>query len=223
MDDEGIIDSCSVCYESFSIDQRATSPRKLECGHIACTQCLEDCFEEDGTRRKPGEPKGAGVRCPECFEVSLCKSVDDVPKLGGLAEQPRSGGGQREVLAEAGLAGGVGKSQRENKLRGYMSDASEGSTRSSGTCGSNENDSSSDVGSGSAHERSPHRQSAGRGPRRGHRRRSQSAKNTKYAQASNVNSSASAGAMDSTSKLHAFLNNSCSDSHIPAFDLPPEV
>ena len=50
------MDSCPVCYATFSSDDADTVPRKLPCDHVACTQCLRDCFEEASERRDPSEP-----------------------------------------------------------------------------------------------------------------------------------------------------------------------
>lgn len=53
------MDSCPVCYSTYSAEETETVARKLPCGHVACTQCLEDCFEYATERRDPGEPVSA--------------------------------------------------------------------------------------------------------------------------------------------------------------------
>ncbi|CAM9781535.1 unnamed protein product [Pylaiella littoralis] len=73
------MDACSVCYSTFSSEEAETVARELPCGHVACTQCLADCFEDENERRDPGQGEGAGVRCPECFTLSLFDSVQSVP------------------------------------------------------------------------------------------------------------------------------------------------
>eukprot|EP00903_Cladosiphon_okamuranus_P010281 g9733.t1 len=73
------MDSCSVCYSTFSLEDPDAVPRKLPCDHVACTQCLRDCFEEADERRDPSEPAGPGIRCPECFKLAVFESVESVP------------------------------------------------------------------------------------------------------------------------------------------------
>ena len=53
------MDSCSVCYSTFALEDPDAVPRKLPCDHVACTQCLRDCFEEASERRDPSEPVSA--------------------------------------------------------------------------------------------------------------------------------------------------------------------
>ncbi len=63
--------NCMVCYEPFGSQKSANSPRITPCGHVACSSCLADCFEDATTRRKPTEPLGCGIRCPECFTLFI--------------------------------------------------------------------------------------------------------------------------------------------------------
>ncbi|CAN0171656.1 unnamed protein product [Scytosiphon promiscuus] len=98
------MDSCPVCYSSYSAEEAETVPRKLPCGHVACTQCLEDCFEDASERRDPAEPEGAGVRCPECFVLALFDSVPSVPVYSAeedeAAEAERGAPGCLENIEE---------------------------------------------------------------------------------------------------------------------------
>lgn len=50
------MDSCPVCYVTFSTTQAEDVARKLPCEHVACTQCLEDCFEEASERGDKTSP-----------------------------------------------------------------------------------------------------------------------------------------------------------------------
>ena len=50
------MDSCPVCYVAFSTTQAEDVARKLPCEHVACTQCLEDCFEEATERGDKTSP-----------------------------------------------------------------------------------------------------------------------------------------------------------------------
>lgn len=58
-----LMDSCPVCYSSFSAEEEETVARKLPCDHVACTQCLQDCFEDATERRDPSEPVRANSLC----------------------------------------------------------------------------------------------------------------------------------------------------------------
>jgi hypothetical protein len=55
--------SCGVCYEDYSSSSPKLIPRRLECGHVACTSCLEGAWSNDA------------IICPECCSSSLCDSV----------------------------------------------------------------------------------------------------------------------------------------------------
>lgn len=55
------MDSCPVCYETFSTSSD-TVPRRLPCEDIVCTQCLRDCFEQDSTGRNSDEPVSATLK-----------------------------------------------------------------------------------------------------------------------------------------------------------------
>ena len=61
--------SCGLCYELFANDPPALVPRRLTCGHIACTRCLEGEWDE-------GE-----VTCSECFAQCACESISALPAL----------------------------------------------------------------------------------------------------------------------------------------------
>eukprot|EP00752_Nemacystus_decipiens_P014748 g13131.t1 len=120
------MESCSVCYSSFSSEDADAVPRRLPCDHVACTQCLRDCFEEASERRDPGEPAGPGVRCPECFTLFIFESVEAVPVCdidaaaaetgeggtddglgngeGGLGEGPAQAGGSSAAATTATAA-----------------------------------------------------------------------------------------------------------------------
>lgn len=50
------MDSCPVCYVTFSSTTPEDVARKLPCEHVACTQCLEDCFEEASERGDKTSP-----------------------------------------------------------------------------------------------------------------------------------------------------------------------
>lgn len=63
----GEMDSCPVCYVTFSTTQAEDVARKLPCEHVACTQCLEDCFEEATERGDKTSP-------PVSFTAVCCWS-----------------------------------------------------------------------------------------------------------------------------------------------------
>lgn len=57
------MDSCPVCYATFSLSPSETVARQLPCEHVACTQCLEDCFEGEGETRDKAEPVSVLTFC----------------------------------------------------------------------------------------------------------------------------------------------------------------
>lgn len=81
------MDSCPVCYSTFSSEDADAVPRKLPCDHVACTQCLRDCFEEASEHRDPNEPVRASsfLLCPPrpafwcswafSVAIALCRCV----------------------------------------------------------------------------------------------------------------------------------------------------
>lgn len=50
------MDSCPVCYVTFSLTVPEDIARQLPCEHVACTQCLQDCFEEASEGRDKTSP-----------------------------------------------------------------------------------------------------------------------------------------------------------------------
>lgn len=75
------MDACPVCYSTFSSEDVEAVARELPCGHVACTQCLRDCFEDASERRDPGEPVSKHNNLslsPDCLVcVSLSLSLFD--------------------------------------------------------------------------------------------------------------------------------------------------
>lgn len=63
------MDSCPVCYVTFSTTHAEDVARKLPCEHVACTQCLEDCFEEASERGDKTSP-------PVSLTSAVCRSVN---------------------------------------------------------------------------------------------------------------------------------------------------
>lgn len=57
------MDCCPVCYETFSSSPPEVLGRQLPCEHVACTQCLQDCFEDVGGRCDNNQPVSV-VSCP---------------------------------------------------------------------------------------------------------------------------------------------------------------
>ncbi|CAN0043368.1 unnamed protein product [Ectocarpus sp. 6 AP-2014] len=108
------MDSCPVCYSAFSSEEAGTVGRRLPCGHVACTACLHDCWDAQPEHRDPKEPKGAGVRCPECFTLHVLDSVESMPvyDVEAAALEGQGDGGDElerieEELGDAGQDGTV--------------------------------------------------------------------------------------------------------------------
>ena len=82
--------SCGSCYEEYSNETPALVPRKLGCGHVACTSCLEGVWGD-------GE-----LTCSECFTPTACGSVGELPAL--LAESASAGANEGSTVETTGLA-----------------------------------------------------------------------------------------------------------------------
>ncbi len=114
--------NCTVCYELFDSQKSDNAPRITPCGHVACSSCLSDCFEDATTRRKPTEPLGCGIRCPECFTLFITSEngmldlpihKESVPLEGSRNDDPIDGTGKlletnTNVLTETNLPPCVG-------------------------------------------------------------------------------------------------------------------
>ncbi|XP_057308391.1 E3 ubiquitin-protein ligase TRIM71-like [Hydractinia symbiolongicarpus] len=64
--------ACKLCYDKYSLKQPEKAPRKLQCNHIFCTECIE----------KLKQLQGLAIECPSCLTITTIPSqgVDYLPK-----------------------------------------------------------------------------------------------------------------------------------------------
>ncbi len=149
--------NCAVCYEPFGSQKSDNAPRITPCGHVACSSCLADCFEDATTRRKPTEPLGCGIRCPECITLFITSEngmldlpihEESVPLEEAGDVNPTDSTGQlletdANILAETSLSpcAGTDSNSAEPKsdlkaLRSHMWPGTDSSNHQQGVSGS---------------------------------------------------------------------------------------
>lgn len=67
------MENCPVCYENFAMSPPEVVARKLPCDHVACTQCLEDCFEGGSERRDKAEPVRKTAIVTVMLMIRVCR------------------------------------------------------------------------------------------------------------------------------------------------------